>query len=807
MAPNRTLPALLALCTAALASSSRAQTSYEFSRIASTGRHAPVPSLTGTANNPVINSAGQIAFESDGGVFLRTSSKTKIIAAIGVGAPGGGQFLSASSPSLNSQGHLAFVGAAQAPSSSGIFLFAAGKYSLLAAEGQNTSAGPVFGLNSPSLNANDEVAFLSFNGVFTAQNGAINKIAATGDPSPEGDIFSSFSFPQINSSGQVVFTASLLSGTTGIYLAGNGSITKVVNSNDFSPLGGTFAFFFEPASINDSGQIAFNALVNGPTSASGIYIYNAGQLTVKVPAFTTLSNGTQLAFPDFPSINSGGEVAFRCQLVSDIQSGVYVTSAGNIIPVVTPGQVAPDGGLFADGFSPVLSDAGQVVFDAREQAENNAVFLFSNSQLTRIAGPGDLINQLARFTFPFSFGGINDAGTVLFEDVTFPGGTGLFTGAIETDVLPAALTNERLPDGGSLFNFFENVAINNNNQVVFDTGGFAGSDDLILESGGQLQIIARGAFPAGDPAPDGGTFFNFGQASINNLGQVAFAGSTIGGAGQGLYLYSGGQLSAMLDDFSPTPPGITLGTFSLPSLNDNGQVAFFDQPFPQPNAFLFLSAANLALIAQDGDPAPGGGNFSLPFPDPSFGPSLNVQGQIVFSADLSTGGEAVYLYSQGTLTRVVGPGDTAPDGSSFLSASSAAINAKGQITFQGITSTGDFGVYLYNNGTVTTVAHAGTLIGGHNTLVAAFLPSINSSGQISFTGALADGTSAVVIASPQSGQSASSSTQTSVGPSTNDVVVSPERMRSLLDRATHRGVFANPDVRTPKNRSPLSKQP
>jgi hypothetical protein len=591
MTRTRILYLSLGLSIVAFNPALHAQTSYQFSTITASGGHAPVPSRIGTADSPAINALGQIAYEADRGVFLRTGSKTEIVATIGVRAPGGGQFLAASSPSLNSKGHLAFVGSAQAPSSSGIFLFAAGKYSLVAAEGQNTPVGLVFGLNSPSLNANDHVAFLAFNGVFTAANGAIAKIAAIGDSSPEGDVFGSFSFPQINSSGQVVFTASLLSGTTGIYLAANGNITKIVKSNDSSPFGGTFDFFFEPASINDSGQIAFNAFVNGPISANGIYIYSAGQLTVKVPAFTTLSDGTQLAFADFPSINGAGEVAFRSQLLGQVQFGVFVTSGGNIIAIVSPGQVAPDGGLFSAGFSPALSDTGQVVFVAIEQAVNDAVFLFSNSQLTRIAGPGDPINQPARFTFPFSFGGINEAGTVLFEDVTFPGGNSLFTGAPGTDIVPVALANERLPDGGSLRFFFENIAINNQNQVVFNTGGFNGSNDLILESGGQLQSIAHGAFLNGDPAPDGGTFFNFGGASINNLGQVAFAGSTFSVPGQGLYLYSGGQLSVILDDFSPTPLGTVLGTFSLPSLNDNGDVVFFDQPFPQPNAFLFFSLA------------------------------------------------------------------------------------------------------------------------------------------------------------------------------------------------------------------------
>lgn len=803
MTPTRILAVSLGLSIVAFTPGLRAQTSYRFSTITASGHPAPVPSQIGTAVSPAINAVGQIAYEADGGVFLRTGSKSKIVAAIGISAPGGGQFLAASSPSLNAKGHLAFVGAVLAPSSSGIFLFAEGKYTVLAAEGQNTSVGPIFGLHSPSLNANDQVAFLTFDGVFTAANGGIKKIAALGDTSPEGDVFSSFSSPQINSSGHVVFTASLVSGTTGIYLAANGNISKIVNSKDVLPSGASFAFFPGPASINDSDQVAFSGIINGPPS-SGIYIYNAGQLTLKVPTLTISNNGLEFAFADFPSINASGDVAFSGQPVGASEPGIYATSGSGIIQVVASGQVAPDGDIFTAGFSPVLSDAGQVVFGAREQAVNNTVFLFSNSQLTRIAGPGDPINQPARFTFPFSLG-INDGGTVLVEDVTFPGGKGLFTGPPNRDVLPAALTNERLPDGGSLFGFFQNVAINDNTQVVFNAGGFAGSSNLILESAGKLTTIARGAVPpGGDPAPDGGNFFNFGQASINNRGQVAFAGSTIGGAGHGLYLYSAGQLSVMLDDFSPTPPGITLGTFSLPSLNDSGQVAFFDQPFPQPNAFLFFSAGNLTLVAQDGGPAPGGGSFSLPFPDPSFGPSLNVHGQIAFSANLSTGGEAVFLYSQGAWIRVAGPGDATPDGSNFVSASSATINATGQVSFQGSTSTGDVGVYLYSNGTIATVAHNGTPIGGQKTLVAAFLPSVNSSGQISFTGAFPDGTSAVLIASPTNGPSGSTLTQTLADPLIGTWSLSPEQARAIFERATHTGVFANPDSSVRMNRQKKS---
>lgn len=770
----------------------RAQAPYQFSVITETSRRAPVQSLIGTANYPTVNGNGQIAYDADGGVFLRSGKTTRIVAAIGDAAPGGGRFISAASPSLNAKGHLAFVGAAETPSGSGIFLLAAAKYSLVAAEGQNTSIGPIFGLNSPSLNAGDELAFVAFNGVFTESKGTVTKLAAAGDASPEGDTFTSFSFPQINASGEVVFTASLASGNTGIYLFANGAITKIANSLDPSPFGGTFAFFFGPASINDSGQIAFSGIVNGPATSSGIYIFSAGQFRIKVPVFTPLGNGVQLDFADSPSINEAGDVAFSGQPQGSSDPGIYVTQGSNVIQVTASGQAAPDGGLFTAGFSPVLSDTGDLVFAAREQAVGNTIFLFSNSLLTRVAGPGDLVHEKASFTFPFTSGGINKGGSVLFEDVTFPGGFGLFVGKANDDggdVQTVAFTGERLPDGGSLFNFFENVALNDANQVVFNTAGFADSSDLLLNSGGPLTQIARGAVTGGDPAPDGGFFFNFGPASINNLGQVVFAGSTIGGAGQGLYLYNLGQIRVLLDDFTLTPPGIGLGTFSSPSLNDRGEVAFFSQPFPLPNAILFLSATSLTVVAQDGDPAPGGGNLVLPFPDPSFGPALNVQDQIAFSASLSTGGQGVFLYSQGALLRIAGPGDITPDAGTFFSASSPAINAAGEIVFTGTTATGD-GVYAYFNGRLSTIANPGTQITPQRKLVAAFLPSINASGKISFTGAFENGTDAVFIATPAEIKAAAAALDPSnIAPSG----VTTEQVRATSERTTRTGVFASSD--------------
>jgi hypothetical protein len=415
-----------------------------------------------------------------------------------------------------------------------------------------------------------------------------------------------------------------------------------------------------------------------------------------------------------------------------------------------------------------------------------------------------LLDEKSRFTFPFTWG-INKHGAVLFEDVTFPGGGGLFMGKADPDedaVRLVAHSGDRLPDGGSLFGFFENVAFNDSGTVLFDTGGFADSDDLLLKSRGTLTKIARGSITSGDPAPNGGTFFNFGPASINNLGQVVFPGSTIGGAGGGLYLYSSGQISALLDSFTPNPPGIGLGAFSSTSLNDNGEVAFFNQTFGLPNSILLLRSGNLTRIVQDGDLAPGGGNFVLPFPGPSFGPALNLQDQTAFSANLSTGGQGVFLYSSGGLTRIAGPGNATPNGGIFDSASFPSINASGEVVFSGTANGEDAGIYAYNGGTLVTVAHKGTQIAPHRELIAAFLPHINAAGTISFTGVLTDGSSVILTATLHKNGPAAQPSNTQALSGAGWGVATKDQLRARFERATYTGVFENPDRKTRNQSKP-----
>jgi hypothetical protein len=122
-----------------------------------------------------------------------------------------------------------------------------------------------------------------------------------------------------------------------------------------------------------------------------------------------------------------------------------------------------------------------------------------------------------------------------------------------------------------------------------------------------------------------------------------------------------------------------------------------------------VSNGTLSVLALNGATAPGGGNFLLPSWDYRFGPVMNDNGNVAFATYLdASNARGVFLFANNTLTRIAGPGDSAPGGGSFLSADFPSINASGQVAFKGQTATGT-GVFLYNNGKITKVAGTATL--------------------------------------------------------------------------------------------------
>src|SRR6185437_513205 len=196
-------------------------------------------------------------------------------------------------------------------------------------------------------------------------------------------------------------------------------------------------------------------------------------------------------------------------------------------------------------------------------------------------------------------------------------------------------------------------------QVVFNSDLSAGTSGIFLKSNAGLTRVVKASFNGnGDPQPGGGIFLGVRQSSISSSGaNIAF--SAFGTQSGGIYISSNGQISLAVNggDLIPDGSGNVFGAVSSNAVNDQGQVAFLAQSFPAANGMYVGSNGQFALIARDGAPAPGGGAFSLLFPDPRFGPVINNTGDVAFASDLSTGGRAVYLFHQRSVTRIAGPGD------------------------------------------------------------------------------------------------------------------------------------------------------
>ncbi|HET9181114.1 MAG TPA: choice-of-anchor tandem repeat NxxGxxAF-containing protein [Candidatus Angelobacter sp.] len=742
--------ALIFAAAVLFASIAFAQPNFKLKQVLATGQAAPVPSQLSFVSSFSLNDAGSVAFAADGGILLKSAGNLSIVAGFGDAMPGGGTFLEGGNPWLTSTGDVVFRGVTTG--TSGLFRYSGGSVSRLVSDGSVASSGDLVFPDEPSANAAGNVVFVDIlgNGLFLFSQGGIRKLVGLGDPAPGGDIFSSFSSPTINQSGEVVFSASLASGNSGIYLLSGGNVSKVIASGDTFPDGAIFFGTFGNPSLNDAGDIAF-AGSSDFVSDSGVFLFSNGNLSVVVPAFTPLPSGLDL-FPVSASVGNGGQIVFTAQRLDQGGStGVFVVSQGNLTEVMTPGTASPDGDTFTSAFAASINSSGQVAFATRLLQQNDAIYLSSDGNTVRIAGQGDALARQPKFVFPFAFG-FSDIGQMLVFDQTFPGGTGLFN--VSSDPGPLNVTldanvGQRFGNDGVIQGFFENFTMNAVGQVVFNSNLSDGSGGIFLKSTQNLSRLVRASFDgSGDPAPGGGTFQGVRELSISDSGaNIAFSAFATSSAG--VYVASGGQISLAVNGNDLVPGGAGIfGTVSLNAINDQGEIAFLAQSFPFPNGMYVGANGQFTLLARDGDPAPGGGNFSLLFPDPRYGPVINNNGEVAFAADLSTGGRGVFLYHQGTLTRIAGPGDASPDGSTFFSADAPTINALGQVAFSGETFTHGFGAFLFSAGIVQNVAIAGDRLPRNVTVTFADMPQVNDLGEVAVGVGLSNGENAVLVARP-----------------------------------------------------------
>ena len=412
--------------------------------LASRAAHGQVaPNTNGGTLNPVafinpttVNASGRVAFNSqvngsdrNQGVFVADSDGTISAIAIGCGGLGGsgdttsmcgdaspigghfGGFFFGTffTPDINDAGDVLFFCDVNGGNSRrALFLYrgASGEIVKVAAIGDPSPIGGTFGAVGPgSLNNNGQVVFLAAavgttnSDLFMWENGVVTKVAAVGDPAPQGGTFSllgteSAGFqdgtnipvgpvPDINDSEQIVFRAIVSGGITqrGIVVRTGQDDEWYVKVPDPTPIGGTY-FDMQAASINNAGQIAFFADYRPtPDTFNSGWFAGAPGTWRKVVIFFDPIDGGQclgLAFSRNPmqTIDAAGNVVFWANLDSNGTSDRLVLGLtdGSLLIAARRGDPTPIGGTFGtmDAWPAINGNIG-TVNPATPGAQNGAL--------------------------------------------------------------------------------------------------------------------------------------------------------------------------------------------------------------------------------------------------------------------------------------------------------------------------------------------------------------------------------------------------------------------------------------------------
>ena len=112
-------------------------------------------------------------------------------------------------------------------------------------------------------------------GLFLDDGVTLSRVINSGDPSPAGGTLSPGSRPDVNDSATIAFWAfegGVVPVTEGIFITAGGVETAIArNSSDIAPLtgGATYAAFRRRPTLNDTGDVVFTALLSGGTTSDG----------------------------------------------------------------------------------------------------------------------------------------------------------------------------------------------------------------------------------------------------------------------------------------------------------------------------------------------------------------------------------------------------------------------------------------------------------------------------------------------------------------------------------------------------------
>jgi hypothetical protein len=359
-------------------------------------------------------------------------------------------------------------------------------------------------------------------------------------------------------------------------------------------------------------------------------------------------------------------------------------------------------------------------------------FTFTFTKIADDSGPFSFVDV--------SFGPepvINNRGTVAFLTNLDTGGAGIFTGSGGATTT-IAIANYSGPFG-TLGMFDSPPALNDEGTVAFLA---------ILNSGVPRSFFGGGLFTSNG----GSTTFIadnnlriapfLGNPAINNEGTIAIT-APLSGVSDLLFTVSGGATTLIADNSGP------FSGFGSTAINDAGTVAFFASRDEGSNGLFTTSGGAITSIADSSGPF----GFLLG------GPAINNTGTLAFSAFrdfqdfLEGGGGGGIFTSSGGVTTIIAD-NTGP----FRTFGSGvpALNDAGTVAFLASLDEGGSGIFTGPNPVTDKVIATGDSLFGSTVTSLSFnrlsSKGLNNAGQLTFFAQLADGSSGIFRADPESTQ-------------------------------------------------------
>ncbi len=555
-----------------------------------------------------VSDSGHVAFVgrveddlgvSSQGLFLALEGEVSRVMAPGDPTPMGGVFQAFRVPTVNDLGHVAF-GASVAGGSApvGLFLLRDGAVSLVAGQGQPAPApasGDFARFERPLLDGAGSIRFEAHlsggttpGGIFAWSDGVLAPVVLSLEPAPGGGRLFHPRLFQANDLGALAFRAEVLGPKPGgIFLQVPGwGIRAVARLGQATPAGGTYADPSFIPSVNNAGEVAFEAGVLGGIAPEGIFIRGAsGTVAVALwgdPAPATI--GGRLGDLEAPSLGSGGEVAFLARLTDSVgPQGIFLArpqeGSYELNPLAVVGQPGPGGALYGPLGRPEVLGDGAVLFGAvlvDAEGHRGAILRCGPGGVETLVrqgdpAPADVGGSLGTLGRPAG----NAAGEILFRARVRGGSAraGLFLRGVTGEIRTLAADGSPTPLGGRFTPVFRSYALGAPGEAVFvaPVSGGVSSQAVFRTRGGPVEVLAA----EGWTGPWGGRYLAFGHVTTNSASDVAFHAALQPGRKSGIYIDDGihGMRPVVLGGMR-APTGGRFSTPNLPMLNDLGQVVF-----------------------------------------------------------------------------------------------------------------------------------------------------------------------------------------------------------------------------------------